>query len=89
MKRPELSLSVLLRFGLAAFVLAAAGVALGFIGWYAVASRSLAIVGFVLTAVGVCVGAIAIVVGQIVYGRKAVTGSVEAMKNLQGLLRGR
>jgi hypothetical protein len=89
MKRPEISLSLLLRLGLATFVLAAVGVALGFIGWYAVASRSLAIVGFVLTAAGVSTGAILIVVGQVVYGRKAATGSAEAMKNLRGLLRDR
>ena len=83
MKENQTSLATPVKVGLAAFGLAAIGVLLGFSGWYVVESPSLAKLGFFVTVAGVGIGFVAIVVGQILYGRQAIGGSVKAMKDLK------
>ena len=87
MKENRASLATLMKVGLAAFGMAAVGVLLGFVGWYAVDSPSLAKLGFFVTALGVGVGFVVIIVGQVLYGRQAVVGSVKAMKDLKQKLK--
>jgi hypothetical protein len=89
MNESRTSIGVLLKVGVAAFGVAALGVVLGFAGWYAVDSPTLAKFGLVLTVIGVCIGFVTIAVGQLSHGRRAVTGSVDAMKGLQRKLRKR
>ena len=87
MKESWTSLTFLLRVAFGAFLLAAFGAALGFLGWYAVDSRLLSELGFALVVVGVLAEFVVVIVGQIVHGRRAVTGSFQAMKNLRERLR--
>ncbi len=87
MSEPNPRLISLLRIGFAAVVLAALGGALNVIGWYVLPSRALAITGFVVVAVAVGVGIVVVAVGQIVYGREAVKGSLQAMKDLRDIFR--
>jgi hypothetical protein len=83
MRQQHSSLTTPLKVGMAAFGIAVAGVALGFFAWYVVGSRLLAQCAFLVTVVGVGLGFVAIVVGQVLYARQAITGSVEAMKDLK------
>jgi hypothetical protein len=83
MKEEKISLSMPIKVGLAAFGMATVGVVLGFVGWYVVGSPPLAQLGFFVTVGGVGIGFVAIVVGQVLYGRRAVGGSVKAMKDLR------
>jgi len=87
MKESWTSLSFLLRVAFEAFLLAAFGAALGFLGWYAVGSRLLSELGFGLVVAGVLLEFVVVIVGQIVHGRDAVTGSAKAMKGLRDRFR--
>lgn len=80
MKKTQVSMH--LRIGLIATGLAAIGVALGFFGWYLIDSQGLVRLGLFLTIAGVIVGFASIIIGQIVHGRNAIAGGIEAMKDL-------
>lgn len=71
-----------LRIGLAGFVIAVVGAALGFAGFH-IEERWLSIAGFVITVVGVIVGFAGIVYGWVTEGRRAITGSVQSAKELR------
>ena len=70
-----------MKIGLAGFVIALVGAAIGFSG-FEIDQRWLSIIGFVTTVAGVAVGFIGIVYGWITVGKHSITGGLEITKKL-------
>lgn len=71
-----------LRICFAGFVIAAIGAGLGFAGFF-IEERMLSLVGLALTVTGVAVGFVGLAYGWITEGKRAITGSVQASRDLQ------
>lgn len=75
-----------LKIGFYGFVTAVIGVAIGFCG-FAIDTRWLSVIGFGITVVGVSVSFVSIAYGLIAEGRYAITGSVNAARDLSQKIR--
>jgi VIT1/CCC1 family predicted Fe2+/Mn2+ transporter len=71
-----------LKIGFAGFVIAAIGAALGFAGFF-IEERTLSLVGLAITVAGVAVGFVGLIYGWITEGKRAITGSVQASRDLR------
>jgi len=77
-----------LKLALIGFLIAAIGAAVGFTGFY-VEERWLSILGFSITVIGVAVGAIGILYGWMTEGKRAISGSVQAARELRDKITGK
>lgn len=77
-----------LRIGMAGFVIAAIGVAVGFFSFY-VEQRWLGIAALVLTGIGVLVGFAGILYGWIRDGKQAIKNSARGAKELRAKFQGK